>query len=126
MSKSPGHAQWPKHQIRERHLPEHIVASVNGEPIADSNDVIRVEEEGHPARHYFPRGDVRMDRLQASTETTQCPFKGNAVYFSVVADGRVLKDAAWSYEAPYDEHGDLKERIAFYTERAPEIEIKTV
>ena len=125
MSKSPGHAKWPKHQIRERHVSDHLIAAAGGEPLADSSDVIRLEEDGHPARHYFPRDDVRMDRLQSSATTTQCPFKGTAVYFNVVAGGKVLKDAAWSYESPYDEHADLKERVAFYTERAPEIEIST-
>lgn len=126
MSKSPGHAKWPTHQVREHHLNDHIVASVRGVPIADSTDVIRVKEDGNPARLYFPRADVSMDRLQSSTTTTECPFKGKAAYFSVVAAGQVLEDAAWSYEAPYDEHGDLKERVAFYTDQAPEIEIRVV
>jgi uncharacterized protein (DUF427 family) len=126
MSKSPGHAKWPHHQIRERHVSDHIVASVDDEPLADSRDVIRLEEDGHPARHYFPRADVRMDRLQSSTTTTQCPFKGTAVYFNIVTKGKVLKDAAWSYESPYDEHRGLKARVAFYTDRAPEIEIRAV
>jgi uncharacterized protein (DUF427 family) len=112
--------------VREHHLNDHIVASVRGVPIADSTDVIRVKEDGNPARLYFPRADVSMDRLQSSTTTTECPFKGKAAYFSVVAAGQVLEDAAWSYEAPYDEHGDLKERVAFYTDQAPEIEIRVV
>jgi len=126
MSKSPGHTKWPDHQVRESHMPEHVVALVNGKAVADSTDVIRVDEDGNPARFYFPRADVRMDQFQASATTTQCPFKGTARYFSLVAEGQMLKDAAWSYETPYDEHGDLKDRIAFYSDRMPVIEIKTV
>lgn len=127
MSKAPGHVKWPEHQVRETRLHDHIVVSAHGQPLADSRDVIRVEEDGHPPRLYFLRGDVRMDQLQASATTTECPFKGTAVYFSAVADGqRVLKDAAWSYENPYDEHRDLKDRIAFYTDRVPQIQIETV
>jgi uncharacterized protein (DUF427 family) len=101
-----------------------MVAMLNGKPLADSRDVIRVDEDGSPARVYFPRADVRMDQLQASATTTYCPFKGTAVYFSILGDGQqVLKDAAWSYEEPYDEHPDLKGRISFYVERAPQIQI---
>lgn len=126
MSKAPGHEKWPSHRVDERHLEQRVVARVNSEIIADSRDVIRVDEDESPARFYFPRGDVKMDKLHSTSTRTECPFKGYASYFSVDTDGSELKDAAWSYESPYDEHADLKERIAFYTEKAPEIEITTL
>lgn len=123
MSKAPGHEKWPSHRVDERHLEQRVVARLNDEIIADSRDVIRVDEDENPARFYFPRSDVKMEKLHSTSTRTQCPFKGHASYFDIDAKGRELKDAAWSYEAPYDEHSDLKERIAFYTEKAPEIEI---
>lgn len=39
-------------------------------------------------------------------------------------NGRKVEDAAWSYEDPYDEHAALKDRIAFYTEKVPELSIR--
>ena len=123
MATSPGHAKWPDHRVREVPLNTRVIAKVGEDIIADSNAVIRVEEDGHPARHYFPRSDVSMDKLMPSDTTSKCPFKGTARYFNVLSDGHRLPDAAWSYEDPYEEHAALKDRLAFYVDRVPEIRV---
>jgi uncharacterized protein (DUF427 family) len=126
MSKSPGHQQLPDHSIVERPLRKRMQVTVDGELIADSTAVIQVEEDGSPTRYYFPRADVKMERLERSTMTTVCPFKGTANYFNinVNVNGRKLKDAVWTYEDPYDEHLPLKERVAFYEEKAPGLKVR--
>ena len=124
MSKSPGHQRWPDHKVQETKLEQRMQVEVDGEIVADSNDVIRLEEDGHPDRYYFPRADVKTNKLEPSQTTTKCPFKGTANYFSLEAGDRKLKDVIWSYEDPYDEHLALKDRLAFYEERAPEIHIQ--
>jgi uncharacterized protein (DUF427 family) len=125
MSKSPGHRKWPDHRIRETHLPGRVQAIVHGEVIADSHDVIKVDEDENPTRYYFPRTDVSMSSLERSDTTTECPFKGKARYFNVRTHGTELHDAVWTYEEPYEEHMDLRERLAFYDDQMPEIEIRT-
>jgi uncharacterized protein (DUF427 family) len=109
--------------VAERQLNERIRVSVAGQTIADSSDVVRVEEDGSPIRYYFPRADVDMKLLQPSATTSQCPFKGVANYFSIKLGDKVLKNAIWSYEDPYEEHLALKGRLAFYDDKLPEIAI---
>src|SRR5687767_8319054 len=109
MSKSPGHQKWPDHKVEEKRLVQRIKLEIGGEAIAESSEVIRVDEDGYPARYYFPRSDVRMGKLERSDTTTECPFKGTAHYFSVRTGGKTLRDAAWTYEEPYDDHRALKD-----------------
>jgi uncharacterized protein (DUF427 family) len=97
--------------------------TANGEVIAESSDVLRVDEDGNPARYYFPRTDVKMEKLQPSATTSRCPFKGNAKYFNIALEAVVLRDAVWSYEQPYDEHNDLQGRLAFYDDKVPQLHI---
>lgn len=123
MSQSPGHQKWPTHEIREERVPQRVKVEVRGDVVADSSDVIRVDEDRHPARYYFPRADVRMDALVRSNTTTECPFKGVAHYFDLKIGEKTFADAVWTYEEPYDEHRQLKDRVAFYDERIPELRI---
>lgn len=125
MTKSPGHQKWPDHRVEEQRTNERLQVEVNGEVIADSTDVIVVDEDEQPKRYYFPRSDVKMDLLERSDTKSKCPFKGEASYFTLRAGGEQLRDVVWTYEDPYEEHRALANRIAFYEEKLPKFELRT-
>jgi uncharacterized protein (DUF427 family) len=122
MSKAPGHQRWPDHKVEEKRLAQRIRLEIDGEVIAESSDVIRVDEDGYPDRYYFPRSDVRMDKLERSDTTSECPFKGTAHYFSVRTDGKMLTDAGWTYANYFRD--DLSRRLdrVDQTARLPRVE----
>ena len=91
-----------------------VRVTYRGELVADSADALRLEEGSYPAVYYFPRKDVKMERLERSSHSTHCPFKGDASYFSVVGGP---ENAVWSYEKPYDEMMGIKGRLAFYPDK---------
>ncbi len=122
--KSPGHREHPEHHVNETHLDQRVKVEIDGRVVAESNDVMRVDEDGYPPRYYFPRTDVKMDLLTPSDTTTKCPFKGEAHYFDVQLGGTNLHDAVWTYEEPYEEHTALKDRVAFWDDKMKEISIR--
>jgi len=124
MGKSPGHHQHPDHHVREQPVGIWMKVEVDGELVADSIDVVRVVEDQHPVRYYFPRSDVSMSKLERTATTSECPFKGHANYYSLKLQDRTLRDVVWTYEDPYDEHRRLEGCLAFWEEKIPGIRIE--
>lgn len=80
----------------------------NGDVIAESDDVVRVEGNA-----YFPLDAVRADVLQRSRAKTVCPWKGVASYYSVEVDGLQARNVAWTYRHPSPFARRIKNRVAF-------------
>lgn len=92
---------------------EPIRAILLGETIVHSARPLLMHETRLPEVFYFPREDVRMDLLVPTNHRTNCPFKGNASYWSLNVGGKTFDNAVWSYEDPYDEASPVKEYLAF-------------
>src|SRR5438477_1146572 len=120
MNPAPGFKKRPDYGLVAKPGGSRVQVTLKGQVIADSTEVIRLEEGSYPAVYYFPRKDVKMDRLVRSSHTTHCPFKGDASYFSF-KDG--AENTVWTYEQPFDEMLAIKELLAFYPDK---VEIKAL
>jgi uncharacterized protein (DUF427 family) len=80
-----------------------------GQVLAESDETVVVE-----GNHYFPPASLNRKYFRDSTLTTTCPWKGEARYYDVVADGAELKDAAWYYPEPKQAASQIKNHVAFW------------
>jgi uncharacterized protein (DUF427 family) len=86
-----------------------VRATWNGVVLADSNDTVVVE-----GNHYFPSDSVDWSHLSVTQTHTTCPWKGEASYYDVVANGETNGDAAWFYPEPFEAAAEIKDRVAFW------------
>jgi adenylate cyclase len=94
-----------------------VRAMLAGVALAESARCVVLRETRLAPVFYFPREDVRMDLLRASSHRSYCPIRGNASYWSAVLDGRREDNIAWSYDEPLPEAARIKGHLAFYAER---------
>lgn len=85
------HARDPRHRVDAIPSERHVRVELEGELLAESRRPLALFETGLPTRWYVPAEDVRQELLEAS-ETTQCPFKGVAKYFSVRVGQALQRD----------------------------------
>ena len=104
----------PDHPITIAANPMRLRARFGGHVIADTSQALTLEEAGCPPRHYFPREDISMAYFARTDKTSYCPYKGDASYYTLVMDGHVVENVAWSYEAPYPAMELIGGRLAFY------------
>jgi uncharacterized protein (DUF427 family) len=91
--------------------------AIGGVVIAESARASVLHETGLPPRWYFPPTDVRMDFLEPTDHVTQCPYKGQAEYWSVRTGERFEENVAWCYRTPLRESERIAGLIAFYDDR---------
>ena len=94
--------------------PRRIRALFAGETVVDSAHARMLHEHGHLPLYYFPEDEVRMDFLERTDHTTTCPWKGDAIYWSVRVGEHVSENAVWSYPKPIEGAPLLDGYLAFY------------
>lgn len=105
------------HPIDLTTAPRRWRALFAGHVIADSDDAVVLHEAGAPATVYFPSEDVSTEYMSPTAHRSHCPYKGEASYFSILMDGELVEDVAWTYADPYPAMDLLAGRIAFYPDK---------
>ena len=112
-----GYKTNPDYKVILERSPRRVRVKFNGEWIADSTAAHLLFETRHLPVYYFPREDVRMDKLAPTDHHTFCPYKGKASYWTIRVGDKVSENAVWGYPDPYDEVPALKDFVAFYWDR---------
>ena len=112
----------PDHPITIARNGKRVRVSFAGKVIADSTRTLTLREVGYPPVNYIPRADVDMAALTPTAHASHCPYKGDASYFSISANGKTADNAVWSYEVPYPAMAAIKGHLAFYPNRVDTIE----
>src|ERR1700735_3609316 len=107
----------PDHPIAITSSGDHVVVRSGETTIADSRSTLVLREANYPPVRYVPIADVDRARLAASELTSYCPYKGEASYYSIAADAERGADAVWFYDDPYPAVTEIKDHVAFYSDR---------
>ena len=111
-----------EHRITIEPNPKRVRVLFNGRVIADTTRALTLREATLPPVQYVPREDADMSLLDRTAHKTHCPFKSDAAYYTIRADGRVAENAVWTYEDPYPGVAAIKDHLAFYPDRVDRIE----
>jgi len=99
--------------IRIELFTSRVQARFNGETLAESRSALFLYEAGYKPVLYFPREDVRVERLKRVFHQSYCPYKGKASCWSLRVGKGFVEDVAWSYEDPLQSIDAIKNHIAF-------------
>lgn len=107
----------PAHKILFSDFPRRVRATFGDRTVLDTTRGRLLHESNILPMLYVPTQDVDQDLLVATDHSTHCPFKGDASYWSIVADDRTAENAVWGYPDPNDEAQWLKDHQAFYWDK---------
>jgi uncharacterized protein (DUF427 family) len=107
----------PGHTISIAPTVAHVEVRLGGRLLAATDRAMKLDETGLPVRYYLPPEDVQMDLLRSTTFHTNCPFKGEASYWSLDLDGEIHDGIVWSYETPTAQATEVRGMLSFYSDR---------
>lgn len=107
----------PDHPITITPFQGRVTVRFNNVVVAQTYKAVKLEEANYPAVFYIPRSDIRVEHYARTEHQTHCPYKGDANYFSLSADGKTAANAVWTYEDTYPAVAEIKEHVAFYADK---------
>ena len=107
----------PDHPITITQNPRRVRVTAGDIVIAETTKALTLKEAKYPAVQYVPREDANMALLERTDRVTHCPYKGDASYYTLKADGKTLDNAIWTYEAPFPAMTEISGHLAFYPDK---------
>lgn len=107
----------PDHPITITQNPRRVRVTAGDIVIAETSKALTLKEAKYPAVQYVPREDTNMALLERTDRVTHCPYKGDANYYSIKADGKTLDNAIWTYETPFPAMTEISGHLAFYPDK---------
>ncbi|RMA64400.1 DUF427 domain-containing protein [Ulvibacter antarcticus] len=81
----------------------------NNKVLAESDQTIVIE-----GNHYFPPDSINEEYFVENDTHTNCPWKGEASYYTLEVNGEQNKDAAWFYPEISALAKSIKGYVAFW------------
>jgi uncharacterized protein (DUF427 family) len=107
----------PDHPITISPVQGRVTVKFHGVVVAQTDKALQLEEARYPAVFYIPRSDIRAERYTRTEHQTHCPYKGDASYYSLEAEGVVAENAVWTYDEAYPSVAEIQDHVAFYPDK---------
>ena len=117
--KTPG----PEHPLTFDANPRRVRARFADHVIADTAEAVICREADLAPVQYFPRADVETGFMSKTDKQYTCPYKGEATFYTMMINGDLQENVAWSYEEPYAAAERIRGHVAFYPDRMQVYEI---
>lgn len=113
------HPRDPFKRIEILHSTRPIKVYLKGTLIASTTSSYHLYETSLPCRYYIPATSIAdWSLLQPSATRTQCPYKGEAEYYSILLpNGEKHDDLVWYYDRPLLECTPVTGLLCFYNEK---------
>lgn len=85
----------------------------NNTRLFNSHDALLLFEKECSPVLYVPKSDIFQRHFLRSTNTSYCPYKGEASYWSLSVTGEILIDAVWEYQTPISGVEIIEDHVAF-------------
>jgi uncharacterized protein (DUF427 family) len=112
----------PDHPITITPAKERVRVSFNGKVVADTTRALVLQEASYKPVFYIPREDAQTALFARTANSTHCPYKGDACYYTITVGDRSAENAIWSYETPFPAVKEIAGHLAFYPNRVDRIE----
>ena len=107
----------PDHPITITANPKRVRVTADGVVIAETTHALTLKEASYPAVQYVPRTRRQDGPSEADRAGDALPLQGRCELFRIVANGKTLDNAIWTYETPFPAMAEISGHLAFYPDK---------